>query len=138
MSPELYHAVQSSFARLEPEIEEFAVAFFHKLLRRAPRLRDHLPATQEEQAALFSDLVGYAVRNLHRRIGLEEMVGQCAARYSWSRAHVRHVSPVGAAFAYTLRERMPGGLDPTEMAGWMEAYSLISDMAVREMLDAAA
>ena len=138
MTPEYYHAVQTSYARIEPELDEIALVFFQKLMRQAPEWRSALPQGPMKQKVIFTDLLGYAVRNLHRKQALEAKATQIIGRYQLNSRMIGVLPTVGVSLAYAIKERAREGLSPLEMLAWMEAFARVSDVTIKEMLDAAA
>ena len=134
MTPEQITLVQSSFARLGPELPALTTRFYQELFGRDPALRALFTTDMAVQKVRFAEKLAEIMRAMPR---LAELLGHTralGARHVGYGVRVADYSTAGnvllGAFAVVLGDEFDG---PTREA-WALAYNLVAEI----MLEGAA
>jgi hemoglobin-like flavoprotein len=134
MTPEQITMVQSSFARLGPQLPAMAAQFYRELFRRDPALRALFTTDMAEQQVKFAEKLAEIVDAIPH---LDELLGhtrELGARHVGYGVRVADYRTVGHALLDALAFALGDKFDTATRQAWTVAYSLVAET----MLDGAA
>jgi hemoglobin-like flavoprotein len=134
MTPEQITLVQSSFARLGPQLPPMATRFYQELFGLNPALRSMFGTDMAQQEARFADKLGEIVRAMPQLDELLSHTRALGARHVGYGVRVADYQTVGTALLAALAALLGDAFDPPTREAWALAYNLVAET----MLDGAA
>lgn len=121
--------LRESWKRLESHGPAVAEAFYHRLFRLDPRLKDLFAITQmDSQHEKFLLMMREVVRNADRPHEVVTLLAESGRRHRGYGVVSRDYLSVGEAFLWALHHALPGGLAPAEREAWAEAYTFMASV----------
>ena len=121
--------LRETWNRLETHGAVLAEAFYHRLFRLDPRLKDLFAITQmDSQHEKFMLMMRELVKNADRPEELAALLRESGRRHRGYGVISRDYLAVGEAFLWALDHALPGGLAPAERAAWAEAYTFMASI----------
>ena len=127
MTPEQITLVQSSFARLGPELPALATRFYHELFGRNPALNALFTTDLSVQEVRFAEKLTEIVRAMPR---LGELLGHTralGARHAGYGVRAADYRTVGDALLAALTAVLGDGFDAPTREAWDIAYNLVAE-----------
>ena len=127
MTPEQITLVQSSFARLGPELPALTTRFYQELFGRDPALRALFTTDMAVQKVRFAEKLAEIVRAMPR---LAELLGHTralGARHVGYGVRVADYQTVGEALLAALAAVLGDSFDPQTHEAWHIAYNLMAE-----------
>jgi hemoglobin-like flavoprotein len=127
MTPEQIALVQSSFARVGPELEELAAEFYRQLFGRDPDLRALFSVDMAVQRVRFAEKLTEIVQSIAR---LDELLGHTrdlGARHVGYGVRVADYRTVGLALVDALAVVIGDAFDAPTREAWTVGYSLVAE-----------
>ena len=134
MTPEQITLVQSSFARLGPELPALTTRFYQELFGRDPALRALFTTDMAVQKVRFAEKLAEIVRAMPR---LAELLGHTralGARHVGYGVRVADYRTVEDALLAALAAVLGDSFDAPTREAWARAYNLVAEI----MLEGAA
>ena len=127
MTPEQITLVQSSFARLGPELPTLATRFYHELFGRNPALSALFTTDLSVQEVRFAEKLTEIVRAMPR---LSELLGHTralGARHAGYGVRAADYRTVGDALLAALAVVLGDSFDAPTREAWDIAYNLVAE-----------
>lgn len=134
MTPEQITLVQSSFARLGPDLPAVATRFYQELFQRDPALRPLFTTDMAEQKVKFTQKLTEIVRAMPRLDELLTHTRALGARHVAYGVRAIDYPKVGASLIAALAAVLGDGFDDATREAWTLAFNLVAET----MLDGAA
>lgn len=126
MTPDQIALVQASFARLAPQADAVAAAFYARLFQIDPRLRVMFPADLGPQRAKLMQMLAAAVRGLDDVPAMLPVVAALGQRHAGYGVQPGHYATVGQALLDTLQSGLGGDFTPELRQAWSAVYGALS------------
>ena len=127
MTPEQITLVQSSFARLGPELPALATRFYQELFGRDPALQALFTTDMAVQKVRFAEKLAEIVRAMPR---LAELLGHTralGARHAGYGVRVADYRTVGDALLAALAAVLGDSFDEPTREAWAIGYNLVAE-----------
>jgi hemoglobin-like flavoprotein len=127
VTPEQIMLVQSSFARLGPELPTLATRFYHELFGRNPALSALFTTDLAVQEVRFAEKLAEIVQSLPR---LGELLGHTralGARHAGYGVRAADYRTVGDALLAALAAALGDSFDAPTSEAWDIAYNLVAE-----------
>ena len=127
MTPEQITLVQSSFARLGPELPALTTRFYQELFGRDPALRAMFTTDMAVQKVRFAEKLAEIVRAMPR---LAELLGHTralGARHSGYGVRAADYRTVEDALLAALAAVLGDSFDAPTREAWAIAYNLVAE-----------
>lgn len=126
MTPQQIHAVQASFARIEPQADNVARLFYERLFEIDPALRRLFKPDMAEQRDKLMAVLAVAVNGLARIEALLPALESLGARHAAYGVQDRHYESVATALLDTLATGLGEAFTAPVREAWTQAYALLS------------
>lgn len=126
MTPDQIALVQASFARLAPQADAVATAFYARLFQIDPGLRAMFPVDLGPQRAKLMQMLGAAVRGLDDVPALLPVVAALGRRHAGYGVQPRHYDTVGRALLDTLASGLGADFTPSLRQAWSAVYAALA------------
>mgnify|MGYP001765785826 CR=1 FL=1 len=126
MTPDQIALVQTSFARLAPQADAVAMAFYDRLFAIDEALRPLFPADLSAQRAKLMQMLGAAVQGLHDVPALLPVVTALGRRHAGYGVRPEHYATVGHALVDTLRSGLGADFTPPLELAWSAVYTALA------------
>jgi nitric oxide dioxygenase len=126
MTPDPIALVQASFARLVPQADAVADAFYARLFQIDPSLRAMFPADLGPQRAKLMQMLGAAVHGLDDVPALLPVVAALGRRHAGYGVQPRHYDTVGQALIDTLESGLGADFTPALRQAWSTVYGALA------------
>lgn len=126
MTPDQIALVQSSFARLAPQADAVAQAFYDRLFAIDPALRPLFPADLGGQRAKLMQMLAAAVQGLGDVPALLPVVTALGRRHAGYGVQPEHYATVGQALMDTLRSGLGDDFTPPLTQAWSAVYTTLA------------
>jgi len=126
MTPDQISLVQTSFARLAPQADAVAQAFYYRLFQIDPSLRAMFPADLSGQRAKLMQMLAAAVQGLGNVPALLPVVTALGRRHAGYGVRREHYAAVGQALLDTLRTGLGADFTALQEQAWSAAYTLLA------------
>ncbi len=121
--------VQSSFAKVAPNVDAVASLFYDRLFTLDPSLRPMFKADITEQGRKLMQIIAFAVNsltNLESLVPHVQALGQRHVGYGVTQAHYQ---TVGSALIWTLQRGLGAEFTPDVEDAWVMVYTLLVAVA---------
>lgn len=126
MTPDQIVLVQTSFARLVPQADAVAGAFYARLFQLDPTLRALFPAELGPQRAKLMQMLAAAVRGLDDLPALLPVVRSLGQRHAGYGVRPQHYATVGRALMDTLGSGLGSAFTPAMEQAWSAVYTALA------------
>ena len=126
-------AVRTSFAKVAPQREAFAAAFYARLFEIAPDLRALFTGDMSEQGRKLIAMLAVAVANLDRLETVVPAVRALGERHAGYGVKDENYGTVAAALLHTFEETLGAEFDAKTRDAWVALYTVVAG----QMMDAA-
>ena len=127
MTPEQITLVQSSFARLGPELPALTTRFYQELFGRDPALRALFTTDMAVQKVRFADKLTELVQSIPRLDELLAHTRALGARHVGYGVRVADYQTVGEALVAALAAVLGDSFDSQTREAWHIAYNLMAE-----------
>lgn len=127
MTSDQIELVRTSFAKLQPVVDEAAVLFYARLFERDPSLRPLFQTDIREQGHKLMDIIGFAVDGLDEVEKLTPTLRELGARHVQYGATEGNYDAVGDALLWTLRKALKDEYTNEMNQAWAALYSFLSE-----------
>ena len=134
MSPEQKRLVLQSWKLIEPMTPEAADLYFKTLFAVDPGLRLNFPGDLDREGKRLFSFVSTAVRMLDPIEDLVPVVAQFARSYEERGVKPYDYGTMGIALINALRHGLGPAFDSATEEAWIDAWSLLSGIAVESRL----
>lgn len=138
MKPELFDAVQTTFARIEALEQEPSRVFYEELFLIAPQLRHMFAMDMDRQYRMFIMALAYCVGSLHQMESIRDNLEKLAIRHVGYGAREEHYDLIGRALMRMLTRVLKEDFTPDAREGWTRAYEIISGVMLHAARNCAA
>jgi len=117
--------VQSSFAKVAPNVDAVAAIFYDRLFTLDPSLRSMFKADITEQGRKLMQIIAFAVHSLTDLESLAphvQALGQRHVAYGVTQAHYQ---TVGSALIWTLQQGLGTDFTLDVQDAWVAVYTLL-------------
>ena len=126
MLPEQIALVRDSFARLAPDGDAVASAFYERLFALDPALRPLFAGDLAEQGRKLMAMLALVVRGLDRLDALLPAVEALGRRHAAYGVRDADYATVGAALLATLEAGLGADFTPATRDAWTAAYDALA------------
>lgn len=119
--------VRTSFAKLEPIVEEAAVLFYARLFELDPSLRPLFQTDIREQGHKLMDIIGFAVDGLDETEKLTPTLRELGARHVQYGVTAANYDIVGDALLWTLQKALKDEYTDEMNEAWAALYNFLSE-----------
>ena len=126
MTPDQIALVQASFARLAPQADAVARAFYDRLFAIDPALRALFPADLTGQRAKLMQMLAAAVQGLSDVPALLPVVASLGRRHAGYGVRREHYATVGQVLLDTLRSGLGADFTPRLAQAWSAVYTALA------------
>ena len=126
MTPQQIQAVQTSFGKLEPVINQAAMLFYDRLFQLDPSLWDMFHSTRTEQARKLAHVLTVVVKSLNRPEQILGTVQELGRRHVGYGVRDEHYDNVGEALLWTLEVGLGEAFTPEVSDAWAAAYTMLA------------
>ena len=130
MSPEQKTLVLQSWKKIEPATPQAVDLYFKTLFAVDPGLRMTFPGDLDREGKRLFSVISTAVRMLDQIDELAPVLRDFAEHYDGRGVRDRDFSTIGIALINTLRHQLGPDFDAPTQEAWIDAYSLISGIAL--------
>ena len=127
MTSDQIELVRTSFARIQPVVEEAAVLFYARLFERDPSLRPLFHTDIREQGHKLMDIIGFAVDGLDAVEKLTPTLRELGVRHLHYGVTEGNYDVVGDALLWTLRKALKDEYTDEVNEAWAALYSFLSE-----------
>lgn len=127
MTSEQIEAVRTSFAKIEPVVEEAAVLFYARLFERDPDLRRLFTTDIREQGLKLMQMIALAVESLDRIEELTPLLQELGSRHVHYGVKDEHYDAVGDALLWMLRKALKEEYTREIHEAWTAIYGLLAE-----------
>jgi hemoglobin-like flavoprotein len=127
MTPEQISLVQSSFARIGPQLSALTARFYEELFARDPALRPLFTTDMAEQQARFARKLTEIVRAIPRLDELLAHTRALGAAHAGYGVKASDYPTVEAALLAALASVLGDSFDDATHQAWTLAYNLIAE-----------
>lgn len=117
--------VQSSFAKVAPEVDMVAGLFYDRLFTIDPSLRAMFKADITEQGRKLMQILAFAVHSLGDLNALVPHVQALGQRHVAYGVKQEDYNTVGSALIWTLRQGLGADFTPDVEGAWIAVYTLL-------------
>ena len=126
MTPQQIEAVQTSFGKLEPVINQATMLFYDRLFQLDPSLWDMFRNTRTEQARKLAHVLTVVVKSLNQPEQILGTVQELGRRHVGYGVRDEHYDIVGEALLWTLEVGLGEAFTPQVKDGWAAAYTMLA------------
>lgn len=119
--------IRSSFALVEPQVENVGRHFYATLFSRAPETRDLFPVNMEVQRSRLLRALVHVVQMVDQPDELVPFLEQLGRDHRKFGVLARHYDAVGGALLSAIAEFAGDAWTPQVERAWTEAYGIVSD-----------
>lgn len=127
MTPEQITLVQSSFARLGPDLPAVATRFYQEMFQRDPALRPLFTTDMAEQKVKFTQKLTEIVVAMPRLDELLTHTRALGARHVAYGVKAADYPTVGASLIAALAAVLGDGFDDATREAWTLAFNLVAE-----------
>jgi len=127
MTPEQITLVQSSFARLGPQLPAMATRFYQELFALDPALRPLFTTPMAEQEVKFTAKLTEIVRAMPNLGELLTHTRALGARHVGYGVQAADYQTLGTALLAALAAVLDDSFDPPTREAWILAYNLVAE-----------
>ena len=131
MTPTARELIRTSWAAVEPKVDEASTMFYVRLFELDPRLRELFGYTDmDQQRSVLMQTLAAVVRHIDR---LDEMMPEIEAlgrRHAGYRVEVEHYATVGSALLWTLEKGLGDAFTDETAHAWADAYRRVSSAMI--------
>lgn len=132
MTPDQVAAIKDSFAKVAPNAEQVATAFYHRLFEIAPETKSLFRGAMKKQGQKLMATLAVVVNGLDKLPTILPAASALAKRHVGYGVKAAHYEPVGTALLWTLERRLGEQWTPELATAWSAAYSLVSKFMIAE------
>lgn len=136
MTPEQIALVQSSFARVGPDLPVLATRFYRELFARDPSLRPLFTTDLTLQKIRFAVKLTEIVESIPRLDELLSHTRALGARHAGYGVRVANYQTVGDALLAALCGTLGDSFDQATHEAWISAFSLVAETMLQGAADA--
>lgn len=125
MTPRHIQLLRESFARIEPQADIAALAFYRRLFTLAPELRPMFTTSIELQGRKLMESLRYTVATLENPAALVPMLEGMGRRHLAYGTKDEHYAVVTRALLEMLAEVLDKQFTPETAAAWQEALEFV-------------
>jgi len=137
VSPEQKTLVLQSWKKVEPATPEAVDLYFKTLFAVDPGLRMTFPEDLDREGKRLFSVISTAVRMLDQVDELTPVLRDFAEHYERRGVRDRDFSTIGIALINSLRHQLGPEFDAATQEAWIDAYSLISGIALESQASVA-
>lgn len=115
--------VRASWARLEPEAEQFGASLYQHLFKDFPDIRHLFKGEMDEQAHKLVRMVQRSVDSLDDLPSLDRVITMMGARHSGYGVEEEDYPKMRDALIATLKEYLGADFGPKTSAAWTRVYN---------------
>jgi len=132
MTPEQGSLVRSTWAAIEPHVDDVIVRFYAYVFRCEPGVRQMFaPVDMGAQRRKVLDMIGALVRAVDDPVGIVTATIPAARRHAAYHVSERHVSAGRDALLHALECTLGERFTPQARQAWRELYSLVAAVMKR-------
>lgn len=128
MTPEQIELVQGSWAKVKPISEQAAELFYGRLFELDPSLRPLFKGDMKDQGQKLMATLTVAVNSLTKLDTILPVVQELGRKHVQYGVQESHYETVGAALLWTLEQGLGEDFTDEVKDGWVETYTLISNV----------
>jgi hemoglobin-like flavoprotein len=123
--------LRASFARIQPQADIAALAFYRNLFALAPSLRALFHSSIELQGRKLMEALSYTIATLENPRELTPVLESLGRRHVAYGAKEEHYPVVAAALLQTLAEILANDFTPDVRRAWRDALAFVADVMKR-------
>jgi len=127
MSPAEVATVKRTFARVAPDADAFAAAFYARLFELDPDVRDLFHGDIDEQGRKLMSMLAMAVNGLDRFDQVASTLVELGERHASYGVRGHHYDTMERALLDTLRDSLGDEFDAVARSAWTGAYRLFAE-----------
>jgi len=126
MTPQQIELVRTGFARVQPNADAVAAAFYERLFTLEPSVRVLFKGDMKEQGRKLMQVIGVAVAALDDLGPLVPVVRALGVRHAGYGVTPQHYASVGAALLGTLETGLGTDFTPEAREAWTATYQIVA------------
>jgi hemoglobin-like flavoprotein len=138
MTEEQQALIRGSFAKVAPNAEAVAAAFYARLFELDPSLRPLFKGDMAAQGRKLMAMIGTAVANLHQLGTVVPAVQKLGERHVQYGVKDADYATVGSALLWTLEQGLGDDFTPAMREAWTECYTTLAGVMQQAASDTAA
>jgi hemoglobin-like flavoprotein len=127
MSPNQIGTVKRTFARVAPDADAFAAAFYARLFELDPGVRELFHGDVDEQGRKLMSMLAMAVNGLDRFDQVAPTLTELGERHATYGVHTEHYATMERALMDTLLRHLGDEFDDAARHAWTQAYRLFAE-----------
>ena len=127
MTPERIALIRTSFANLQPRMDEFSSRFYARLFERNPELRTLFRGDLEKQSRAMAGMIELIVKMLDIQDKLVPLIHYLGDRHAAAKVRPEHYAMFGDALMWTLEQILGNDFTPDVRRAWQQAYAFMAD-----------
>jgi hemoglobin-like flavoprotein len=128
MTPQQIELVRASFARVQPNADAVAAAFYERLFTLDPSVRVLFKGDMKVQGRKLMQVIGVAVAALDNLGPLVPVVQSLGVRHAGYGVTPQHYASVGAALLGTLEAGLGADFTTEAREAWTATYQIVASV----------
>ena len=130
MKPGQIALIRTSFAKVQPRMDELGSVFYARLFATKPELRELFPQDMGHQAHALAGMLELIVKMLDLQDKLVPLIHYLGERHRAVKVKPEYYAPFGEALMWTLQGMLLEEFTPEVRRAWQEAYDFMAENMV--------